>query len=161
MKLDDPRLLREQCFIDGSWVAADEGGVLAVKNPATGATLGSVPNMGASETRRAIAAADAALPGWKARTAKERAVIMRRWFDLISSHQEDLARLMTAEQGKPLAESRSEISYAASFIEWFAEEAKRLYGDVIPGHQADKRILVLGNRSAWSQPSLHGIFRPR
>ena len=143
MKLDDPRLLREQCFIDGSWVAADEGGILAVKNPATGAALGSVPNMGAAETRRAIAAADAALPGWKARTAKERAVIMRRWFDLISSHQEDLARLMTAEQGKPLAESRSEISYAASFIEWFAEEAKRLYGDVIPGHQADKRILVL------------------
>ena len=143
MKLDDPRLLREQCFIDGSWVAADEGGVLAVTNPATGATLGSVPNMGASETRRAIAAADAALAGWKARTAKERAVIMRCWFDLISSHQEDLARLMTAEQGKPLAESRSEISYAASFIEWFAEEAKRLYGDVIPGHQSDKRILVL------------------
>ena len=87
MKLDDPSLLREQCFIDGSWVAADEGGVLAVKNPATGATLGSVPNMGASETRRAIAAADAALPGWKARTAKERAVIMRRWFELITSHQ--------------------------------------------------------------------------
>ena len=143
MKLDDPSLLREQCFIDGSWVAADEGGVLAVTNPATGATLGSVPNMGASETRRAIAAADAALAGWKARTAKERAVIMRCWFDLISSHQEDLARLMTAEQGKPLAESRSEISYAASFIEWFAEEAKRLYGDVIPGHQSDKRILVL------------------
>ncbi len=143
MKLDDPRLLREQCFIDGSWVAADDGGVLAVKNPATGATLGSIPNMGAAETRRAIAAADAALPAWKARTAKERAVIMRRWFELMVLHQEDLARLMTAEQGKPLAESRSEILYAASFIEWFAEEAKRLYGDVIPGHQADKRILVL------------------
>jgi succinate-semialdehyde dehydrogenase/glutarate-semialdehyde dehydrogenase len=143
MKLADPRLLREQCFIDGSWVAADDGGVLQVKNPATGTTLGSVPNMGVSETRRAIAAADAALPGWKARTAKERAVILRRWFDLISSHLEDLAQLMTAEQGKPLAESKSEILYAASFIEWFAEEAKRLYGDVIPGHQADKRILVL------------------
>ncbi len=143
MKLDDSRLLREQCFIDGGWVAADDGGVLAVKNPASGATLGSIPNMGASETRRAIAAADAALPGWKARTAKERAIIMRRWFDLICLHQEDLARLMTAEQGKPLAESRSEILYAASFIEWFAEEAKRLYGDVVPGHQSDKRILVL------------------
>src|ERR1700675_2941875 len=143
MKLADPELLRERCFIDGSWVAADNGGILAVKNPATGATVGSIPNMGASETRRAIAAADAALPGWKARTAKERAVIMRRWFDLISSHLEDLAQIMTAEQGKPLAESRSEILYAASFIEWFAEEAKRLYGDVIPGHQADKRILVL------------------
>jgi succinate-semialdehyde dehydrogenase/glutarate-semialdehyde dehydrogenase len=143
MKLGDPRLLREQCLIDGSWVAADDRRVIEVKNPATGATLGSIPNMGGAETRRAIAAADAALPGWKARTAKERAVIMRRWFDLIAAHQEDLARLMTAEQGKPLAESRSEILYAASFIEWFAEEAKRLYGDVIPAHQSDKRILVL------------------
>jgi succinate-semialdehyde dehydrogenase / glutarate-semialdehyde dehydrogenase len=143
MKLADPSLLREQCFIDGCWLAADEGGVLQVQNPATGTTLGSIPNMGAAETRRAIAAADAALPGWKARTAKERAVILRRWFDLIARHLEDLAQLMTAEQGKPLAESRSEILYAASFIEWFAEEAKRLYGDVIPGHQADKRILVL------------------
>ena len=143
MKLADPRLLREQCFIDGSWAAADDGAVLEVKNPATGQVLGAIPNMGASETRRAIAAADAALPAWRARTAKERAVLMRRWFDLISSHQEDLATLMTAEQGKPLAESRSEILYAASFIEWFAEEGKRLYGDVIPGHQSDKRILVL------------------
>jgi succinate-semialdehyde dehydrogenase/glutarate-semialdehyde dehydrogenase len=143
MKLADQELLRERCFIDGSWVAADNGGILAVKNPASGATLGSIPNMGASETRRAIAAADAALPGWKARTAKERAAVMRRWFDLMNVHQDDLARLMTAEQGKPLAESKSEILYAASFIEWFAEEAKRLYGDVIPGHQSDKRILVL------------------
>jgi len=143
MKLADPELLRERCFIGGSWVAADDGGVLGVKNPATGAALGSIPNMGASETRRAIAAAAAALPGWKARTAKERAVLMRRWFDLMIVHQEDLARLMTAEQGKPLAESKSEILYAASFIEWFAEEAKRLYGDVIPAHQSDKRILVL------------------
>jgi succinate-semialdehyde dehydrogenase/glutarate-semialdehyde dehydrogenase len=143
MKLVDQELLRERCFIDGSWAAADDGGILAVKNPATGATLGSIPNMGASETRRAIAAAQAALPGWKARTAKERAAVMRRWFELMIVHQEDLARIMTAEQGKPLAESKSEILYAASFIEWFAEEAKRLYGDVIPAHQSDKRILVL------------------
>ncbi|MGO9934940.1 MAG: NADP-dependent succinate-semialdehyde dehydrogenase [Steroidobacteraceae bacterium] len=143
MKLAESSLLREQCFVDGSWVAADGGGVLSVRNPATGQMLGSVPNMGASETRRAIAAAKAALPAWKARTAKERAVVMRRWFDLITLHQEDLARLMTAEQGKPLAESKSEILYAASFIEWFAEEGKRLYGDVIPSHQSDKRILVL------------------
>jgi succinate-semialdehyde dehydrogenase/glutarate-semialdehyde dehydrogenase len=116
---------------------------LEVKNPATAQKLGSIPNMGAAETRRAIAAASAALPAWRARTAKDRALIMRRWFDLMMQHQEDLATLMTAEQGKPLAESKTEIAYAASFIEWFGEEAKRLYGDIIPGHQADKRIMVL------------------
>src|SRR6204780_1770321 len=143
MKLKDPKLLRELCFIDGSWIGADNGGALDVKNPASLSKLGSIPNMGAAETRRAIAAAAAALPAWKARPAKERAVILRRWFDLMLAHQEDLAVLMTAEQGKPLAESKGEILYAASFIEWFAEEAKRLYGDVIPAHQADKRILVL------------------
>jgi succinate-semialdehyde dehydrogenase / glutarate-semialdehyde dehydrogenase len=143
MHLKDPKLLRELCFVDGAWAGADNGAVLDVKNPATASKLGSIPNMGAAETRRAIAAAAAALPAWKARTAKERAVIMRRWFDLMLDHQEDLATLMTAEQGKPLAESKVEILYAASFIEWFAEEAKRVYGDVIPGHQSDKRILVL------------------
>jgi succinate-semialdehyde dehydrogenase/glutarate-semialdehyde dehydrogenase len=143
MKLKDSKLLREQCFIDGSWMGADNGGALDVKNPATLSKLGSIPNMGAAETRRAIAAAAAALPAWKARTAKERAVILRRWFDLMLEHQDDLATLMTAEQGKPLAESKVEIQYAASFIEWFAEEAKRLYGDIIPGHQNDKRIMVL------------------
>jgi succinate-semialdehyde dehydrogenase / glutarate-semialdehyde dehydrogenase len=143
MRLKDPKLLRELCFIDGAWVAADDGATLDVINPATAHRLGSVPKMGAAETRRAIAAAAAALPAWKARTAKDRATVLRRWFDLIIEHQEDLATLMTAEQGKPLAESKVEISYAASFIEWFAEEAKRLYGDIIPGHQTDKRILVL------------------
>jgi succinate-semialdehyde dehydrogenase / glutarate-semialdehyde dehydrogenase len=143
MKLRDPKLLRELCFIDGNWMGADNGGALDVKNPATLSKLGSIPNMGAAETRRAIAAAAAALPAWKARTAKERAVILRRWFDLMLEHQDDLATLMTAEQGKPLAESKIEIQYAASFIEWFAEEAKRLYGDIIPGHQNDKRIMVL------------------
>jgi succinate-semialdehyde dehydrogenase/glutarate-semialdehyde dehydrogenase len=143
MKLKDSALLRELCFIDGCWTAADGGATLDVRNPATAQKLGSIPNMGAAETRRAIAAASTALPAWKARTAKERAVIMRRWFDLMIQHQEDLATLMTAEQGKPLAESKFEILYAASFIEWFAEEAKRLYGDIIPGHQSDKRILVL------------------
>jgi succinate-semialdehyde dehydrogenase/glutarate-semialdehyde dehydrogenase len=143
MKLQDPRLFKEQCFIDGSWVGADGGGTLPVHNPATAATLGAVPNMGAGETRRAIAAAAAALPPWAARTAKERAVLMRRWFDLMLANQDDLAVLMTAEQGKPLAEAKGEIAYAASFIEWFAEEGKRLYGDIIPGHQTDKRILVL------------------
>jgi succinate-semialdehyde dehydrogenase / glutarate-semialdehyde dehydrogenase len=143
VKLKDPSLLRELCFIDGGWSAADSGAALDVKNPATSQKLGSIPNMGAAETRRAIAAASAALPAWRARTAKERAVIMRRWFELMMQHQEDLATLMTAEQGKPLAESKTEIAYAASFIEWFGEEAKRLYGDIIPGHQGDKRILVL------------------
>jgi succinate-semialdehyde dehydrogenase/glutarate-semialdehyde dehydrogenase len=143
MKLNDPRLFREQCFVDGGWVAADSGGTLPVRNPATGAPLGVVPNMGTAETRRAIAAAAAALRPWAARTAKERAGIMRRWFDLMLVNADDLAVLMTAEQGKPLAESKGEIAYAASFIEWFAEEGKRLYGDIIPGHQADKRILVI------------------
>ena len=143
MKLKDPTLLRELCFIDGGWTAADNGAALEVKNPATSQKLGSIPNMGAAETARAIAAASAALPAWRARTAKDRALIMRRWFDLMMQHQDDLATLMTAEQGKPLAESKTEIAYAASFIEWFGEEAKRLYGDIIPGHQADKRIMVL------------------
>jgi succinate-semialdehyde dehydrogenase / glutarate-semialdehyde dehydrogenase len=143
MKLQDPRLLKESGYIDGSWVAADGGESLPVHNPATGAKLGVIPNMGTSETRRAIAAAATAMPAWAARTAKDRAVILRRWFDLMMANQEDLATLMTAEQGKPLAESKGEIAYAASFIEWFAEEGKRLYGDIIPGHQADKRIMVL------------------
>jgi succinate-semialdehyde dehydrogenase/glutarate-semialdehyde dehydrogenase len=143
LKLKDTTLLRELCFIDGGWSAADSGATLEVTNPATSKKLGSVPNMGAAETRRAIAAAAAALPAWRARTAKDRAIVMRRWFDLMTENQEDLATLMTAEQGKPLAESKTEILYAASFIEWFGEEAKRLYGDIIPGHQGDKRIMVL------------------
>jgi succinate-semialdehyde dehydrogenase/glutarate-semialdehyde dehydrogenase len=143
VKLDDPTLLREQCYIDGQWLSADSGGSLAVKNPARGELLGVVPNMGAPETRNAIDAAAKALPAWSARTAKDRASILRRWFDLILCHQVDLATLMTAEQGKPLQESTAEIAYAAAYMEWFAEEAKRLYGDIIPGHQADKRILVL------------------
>jgi succinate-semialdehyde dehydrogenase/glutarate-semialdehyde dehydrogenase len=141
--LQDPSLLRERCYIDGEWVAADDSTYLNVLNPATGERLGVVPSMGAGETRRAIAAAALAQPSWAAMTAKERAVLLQRWFKLILLHRDDLAILMTAEQGKPLAESRSEVLYAASYIEWFAEEAKRLYGDVIPGHQSDKRILVL------------------
>ena len=143
LKLQDPLLLRELCFIDGGWVPADDGGTIPVNNPASAQKLGVIPKMGAAETRRAIEAAARALPAWSARTAKDRALVLRRWFDLLLVHQDDLAMLMTAEQGKPLAESKGEIAYAASFIEWFAEEGKRLYGDVIPGHQADKRILVL------------------
>jgi succinate-semialdehyde dehydrogenase/glutarate-semialdehyde dehydrogenase len=141
--LKDAGLFREQCLIDGRWQAADEGGTLPVRNPASSEPLGTIPKMGAGETRRAIAAAARALPAWGARTAKDRAVILRRWFDLITQNEHDLAVLMTAEQGKPLAESKGEIAYAASFIEWFAEEGKRLYGDLIPGHQPDKRIMVL------------------
>jgi succinate-semialdehyde dehydrogenase/glutarate-semialdehyde dehydrogenase len=143
MKLKDPQLLRERCLIDGRWVSADSEGTLIVSNPANAEKLGQIPNMGTGEARRAIAAAAGALPAWAAKTAKERAGLLRRWFDLIALNQEDLATLMTAEQGKPLAESKGEIAYAASFIEWFAEEGKRLYGDIIPGHQADKRIMVL------------------
>jgi succinate-semialdehyde dehydrogenase/glutarate-semialdehyde dehydrogenase len=143
MKLKDTALLRQQCFIDGRWTGADEGGTIDVENPATSEKIGTIPKMGATETRRAISAASVAMGSWAAKTAKERAVILRRWFDLIMQNQQDLATLMTAEQGKPLAESVGEIAYAASFIEWFAEEAKRVYGDVIPGHQPDKRIVVL------------------
>jgi len=143
LELKDPKLFRQQCYIDGAWLDADDKSTIAVNNPADGAQLGTVPKMGVAETRRAIEAANAAFPAWRARTAKERSVILRRWFELMMANQEDLAQLMTAEQGKPLAESRGEIAYAASFIEWFAEEGKRIYGDTIPQHQADKRIVVL------------------
>jgi succinate-semialdehyde dehydrogenase/glutarate-semialdehyde dehydrogenase len=141
--LKDEYLLHQKCYIDGAWTDADDGTTIAVTNPATGGPIGSVPRMGAAEARRAVLAASAAWPAWRARTAKERAAILRRWFDLVMANQEDLAILMTAEQGKPLVESRGEIAYAASFIEWFAEEGKRVYGDTIPAQAADKRIVVL------------------
>ena len=143
LKLKDPSLLRQQCYVDGAWIDADAGGKLEVTNPATGEVIGTVPQLGVAETRRAIEAAAAALPAWAARTAKDRAGILRRFSDLLLANVDDLAMLMTAEQGKPLAEARGEVAYAASFLEWFAEEGKRVYGDVIPGHQPDKRILVL------------------
>ncbi len=143
LKLDDPSLLRQQCYVNGEWQDAPSGATLAVTNPATGKTIGTVPAFDAAATERAVAAAHAAFPAWAAKTAKERAALLRRWHDLILENVADLARLMTAEQGKPLAESKGEIAYAASFVEWFAEEGKRVYGDVIPGHQPDKRILVL------------------
>ena len=143
MQLNDMTLFRQQALIDGQWRDAPNGDVIAVTNPANGEQLGSVPKMGADETREAIEAANRSLPAWRTLTAKERANILRRWFDLMMENQDDLARLMTLEQGKPLAEAKGEISYAASFIEWFAEEGKRIYGDTIPGHQADKRLLVI------------------
>ena len=143
MQLNDSTLFRQQAYIDGAWVDADGGQTIVVNNPATGEVLGAVPKLGAAETRRAIEAANRALPAWRALTAKERAQKLRRWFELLMENQDDLARLMTLEQGKPLAEAKGEIAYAASFIEWFAEEAKRVYGDTIPGHQADKRLIVI------------------
>jgi succinate-semialdehyde dehydrogenase/glutarate-semialdehyde dehydrogenase len=139
--LKDPKLFRTQCYIDGSWVGSSQN--LSVVNPATGAQLGTVPKLGAEEARRAIEAAERAWPAWRAKTAKERSVILRKWFDLMMANQEDLAQILTAEQGKPLTEARGEIAYGASFIEWFAEEGKRAYGDVIPQHQPDKRVLVI------------------
>ncbi|WP_026870254.1 NADP-dependent succinate-semialdehyde dehydrogenase [Inquilinus limosus] len=143
MQLTDSKLFRQQCYIDGGWVNADDGRVIEVTNPADGARLGTVPRAGAAETRRAIGAADKAWPAWRAKTAQERATILRRWFELMMANQEDLAKLMTAEQGKPLAESRGEIAYAASFVEWFAEEGKRIYGDTIPAPAGDRRIVVI------------------
>ena len=133
----------EKAYIDGKWVDADNKATIEVTNPATGELIGVVPKMGVAETRRAIECASKALPAWREKTAKERAKILRNWFDLIMRNQEALAQLMTAEQGKPLLESRGEIAYAASFIEWFGEEAKRVYGETIPPHGADKRLVVI------------------
>jgi len=143
MQLNDANLFRQQAFIDGLWCDADNSQILAVTNPATGDTLGTVPKMGAMETRCAIEAANRALPSWRALTAKQRSQRLRRWFELMLEHQDDLARLLTLEQGKPLAEAKAEIIYAANFFEWFAEEGKRIYGDTIPGHQIDKRLIVI------------------
>ena len=141
VSLQDPKLFRQACYIDGAW--ADGGSVIEVDNPATGELVGTVPKLGRTGTRQAIDAASRAFPAWRRKTAKERAAVLRRWFELMLAAQDDLARLMTTEQGKPLAESKGEVAYAASFLEWFGEEAKRIYGDTIPSHQADKRIVVV------------------
>jgi len=143
VNLRDPSLVKQSCFVAGEWCAADDGKTIDVVNPSTGRSLGTVPRMGQAETRRAIAKAQDTLKEWGARTGKDRAAVLRRWYELMLENQDDLAAIMTAEQGKPLAESRGEITYAASFLEWFAEEAKRVYGDTIPGHARDKRIVVL------------------
>jgi len=142
-QLKDPSLLRQQAYVNGQWCDADQGGKHEVHNPANGSLLGSVPMMGAAETRRAIEAANAAWPAWKKKTAKERSVILRRWYELMMANADDLALIMTAEQGKPLAEAKGEIGYAASFIEWFAEEGKRTYGDTIPSPSPSNRIVVI------------------
>lgn len=141
--LREPKLFSTKAFIDGQWCTSLNGKTFPITNPATGAILGDVPDMGLSEIRLAIAAAHHAFPEWKSRSAGDRAILLRRWYDLLLAHQEDLGRILTAEQGKPLQEAIGEIRYGASFLEWFAEEAKRVYGDTIPGHEADKRILVL------------------
>ena len=140
---DLPLLAQTKAYVDGRWVDADDGAAFAVHNPATGDAIARVPDLAAAETQAAILAAERALPTWRAMPAKSRAGILRRWFDIIVDHQEDLARLMTLEQGKPLAEARAEVTYGASFVEWFAEEGKRLYGDVVPAPMADRRYLVL------------------
>ena len=141
--LTDPAIFRQACYIDGAWATAGSGATITVDDPATGQAVGVVPRLGAAETRQAIDAASQALPAWRKKTAKERAAVMRRWFELMVANREDLARLMTTEQGKPLGESLGEVAYAAGFLEWFGEEAKRVYGDTIPAPQADKRIVVI------------------
>jgi len=141
--IKDAALFRQKVYINGKWEDSDNKETTEITNPSTGDILGTVPNCGAVEAKRAIEAANKAWPAWRSKTAKERAIILRRWFELMMENQDDLARLMTAEQGKPLKESMVEISYAASFIEWFAEEGKRVYGDVIPSHGFDKRIVVI------------------
>lgn len=143
LNLKDPDLLRMQGLVAGKWCDADGGGKIDVTNPATGDVIGTVPSMGAAETRRAIESAKAAMPGWAGKTAKERANILRKWHDLMLENADDLAKIMTVEMGKPLTEAKGEVAYAASFIEWFAEEGKRIYGDTIPEHQSDKRIVVI------------------
>ncbi|WP_337875970.1 NAD-dependent succinate-semialdehyde dehydrogenase [Elioraea sp.] len=143
LPLKDPSLFRQACLVDGKWIEADSGTTTPVPNPATGETLGTVPAFGAAETRRAIEAAHRAYPAWRALTAKERSAILRRLYELMLAHADDLALLMTSEQGKPLAEAKGEVLYAASFVEWFAEEGKRAYGDMIPTNQKGRRILVM------------------
>ncbi len=143
MDLKDPKLFRQQAYLNGAWSDADNGESVPVTNPSTNEVIGHVPNMGPDETRRAIEAANAAWPAWRAKTAKERADILRRWNDLMLENADDLGKIMTLEQGKPFQEAKGEVAYGASFIEWFAEEGRRIYGDVIPAHQGDKRIIVL------------------
>ncbi len=143
MQLNDTNLIKNKCYVNGKWVGADSGESFAVTNPATGSAISTVPNFGADETRAAIQAAENAYPAWRAKTAKERAVLLRNWFELIIAAADDLAALMTAEQGKPLAEARGEVIYGASFVEWFSEEAKRIYGDTIPSPANDRRIVVV------------------
>ena len=158
--LKDPSLLATKAYVAGEWIDADDGETFAVINPARGDEIARVPNLGRAETARAIAAANTAMKDWAARTGKERAQVLRKWFELMMAHQDDLGTILTAEMGKPLAEAKGEIAYGASFIEWFGEEAKRVYGETVPGHQRDKRITVLkqpigvvGSITPWNFPN--------
>ncbi|MFN4154847.1 MAG: NAD-dependent succinate-semialdehyde dehydrogenase [Paracoccaceae bacterium] len=158
--LKDPTLLATKAFVAGDWIDADDGDTFAVVNPARGDEIARVPNLGRAETARAIEAANVAMKDWAARTGKERAQVMRKWFDLMMANQDDLGTILTAEMGKPLAEAKGEVAYGASFIEWFGEEAKRVYGETVPGHQRDKRITVLkqpigvvGSITPWNFPN--------
>lgn len=160
MQLKDQALFRQQIYVDGAWADADSGETIDVLNPANGNKIGVIAKGGTEETRRAIEAAEAAFPAWRAKTAKERSNILRKWYDLMMEHQDDLAQIMTLEQGKPFEEAKGEIAYGASFVEWFSEEARRIYGDVIPSHAADKRIVVLkepvgvvGAITPWNFPN--------
>ena len=160
LELNDMDLWRQQALVGNTWCDAEDGAVVQVFDPATGRVVGTVPRMGGAETHRAIEHAARALPTWRGMTAKARATVLRRWFDLVQQHTEDIARIMTAEQGKPLAESRAEVAYAAAYLEWFSEEAKRVYGDTIPGHAPDKRLMVLkqpvgvcGAITPWNFPA--------
>ncbi|TGD43527.1 NAD-dependent succinate-semialdehyde dehydrogenase [Pseudotabrizicola sediminis] len=158
--LKDPTLLASKAYVAGDWIDADDGDTFAVVNPARGDEIARVPNLGRAETARAIAAANVAMKDWAARTGKERSVVLRKWFDLMMENQDDLGKILTAEMGKPLAEAKGEVAYGASFIEWFGEEAKRVYGETVPGHQRDKRITVLkqpigvvGSITPWNFPN--------
>ncbi len=160
LALNDPALLRHQCYIDGRWSDADSGATFDVVNPATAAKIGAAPMMGAAETGRAIEAADKAWPAWRAKTAKERSTIMRKWSELQLAHADDLALILTTEQGKPLAEAKGEVTIGAGYCEWFAEEAKRIYGDVIPTIGNDRRLVVIkepigvcASITPWNFPS--------
>ena len=161
MKLNDPSLLRQQCYIDGAWCDADSGETVPVTNPANGEVLGTVPKMGAAETRRAIEAAERAWPAWRSKTAKERAVVLRRWHDLMMENQEDLAVLMTAEQGKPLAESRGEIVYGSSFIDWFAEEGRAFTAIRSRRTRPTSAFWRSSSRSGCARQSRRGTSRTR
>ena len=159
MQLADPSLLKSQCLVDGAWVGE---GIDAIRNPATGATIAKVPRFGEAEATRAIEAAERALPPWARTLPKQRAAALRRWFDLIIANRDDIALIMTSEQGKPLAEARGEVDYAADFIEWFGEEAKRIYGDTIPSlARATAHPRHQGSRSASARRSRPGTFPPR
>ena len=158
--LKDPSLLATKAYVAGQWIDADDGTTFEVTNPARGDVICRLPNLGRAETARAIAAAEVAMKDWAARTGKERAAVLRKWFDLMMANQDDLGKILTAEMGKPLAEAKGEVAYGASFIEWFAEEAKRVYGETIPGHQRDKRITVIkqpigvvGSITPWNFPN--------